>query len=275
METGEIIEPKWRTWKKDWSFRARTRDLQRFREGLGALVEDVRVRVSSRFLRVYAVDPAHIATVKGECPIHRPTKALSWEGEITIGLELSRLEWALRGLEPDTEVVVSYETRTNRITGYGSQNRLTVCDGLMRFIMGLIDPDNITDPKFPDISPHMNATATISQDAISSFIRAVALVDDGFHIEATKGKLIMWAEETHGRRVEMELLEGDSRLLSLVVDEEAHSLFSLDYFSNIVSGLKGRKHIRLRFGTDCPISIESPYTRVSLSYFLAPRIEGE
>jgi len=66
-------------------------------------------------------------------------------------------------------------------------------------------------------------------------------------------------------------------LVDLKTDSKCRSLFSIDYFSNMIKPVRGEDPITIMLGEDNPIKVEFDIAdkKGHVTYLLAPRIESE
>ena len=66
-------------------------------------------------------------------------------------------------------------------------------------------------------------------------------------------------------------------LVELTTQGKHKSLFSIDYFSNMIKSVKGDDPITISMGTDNPIKVDFDFAdkKGHVSYLLAPRIESD
>ena len=65
--------------------------------------------------------------------------------------------------------------------------------------------------------------------------------------------------------------------MELSCDEDQRSLFSLDYFANMIKAVSSADTIRMQFSNDYPVSMEFDLadSKGRVSFLLAPRIESD
>ena len=66
-------------------------------------------------------------------------------------------------------------------------------------------------------------------------------------------------------------------LVELTASSKCKSLFSIDYFSNMIKSVRGDDKITMQLGNDNPIRVEFDIadSKGHVTYLLAPRIESE
>jgi proliferating cell nuclear antigen len=66
-------------------------------------------------------------------------------------------------------------------------------------------------------------------------------------------------------------------LVELTSSGKHRSLFSIDYFSNMIKPVKGEDTITIQMGSDNPIRVDFDIAdkKGHVTYLLAPRIESE
>ena len=105
-------------------------------------------------------------------------------------------------------------------------------------------------------------------------VRASEAISDHVALTATKDAFELFAE---GDTDTVNLKLPKDLLVDMEVPEKCKSLFSIDYFSNMVKPVKGDEPITIYLGNDNPIKMEFDFAEKNghVTYLLAPRIESE
>lgn len=213
---------------------------------------------------VRAVDPGKIALLS---PIDVGTQAFEAydaPGSATVGVNLVRLLDYIKPANADTlvELSVNMETRHLDITFGNTDTSLA-----------LIDPEAIrSEPDQPDLDlPNEIAVegadlkhAHTMTDMLSNHIALQADPDARNVVFSASGD----TDETT-------ITLGDEDLLDARVDKDVESLFSNEYFGNLVSPIPDDAEVTIRFGDEFPMRLryDALDGYMNVGAMLAPRIQ--
>ena len=118
------------------------------------------------------------------------------------------------------------------------------------------------------------AKAIIKASEINRGVKASESVSDHLAVIVNKDNFELFAE---GDTDTVKLKLPKDLLLELTSDSSYKSLFSIDYFSNMIKPVKGEDNVTIFLGNDNPIKLEFDIAnnKGHVKYLLAPRIESE
>jgi proliferating cell nuclear antigen len=224
------------------------------------LVDEIKFHVAQDELFARAVDPARVGMVDFKL------KADAFEEydvkeEAEIAIDLEKLRAILKLPSTDDTISLSYEEEGRLVAQIGNLTRR----------MGLLDASSIVDTKIPSLDLPTEVVIKTSElvkgvkasEAISDHI-ALSADPDGFELSAK------------GDTDTVTLKIPKSQLVSLKCKEPVRSLFSLDYFSDMVKAAKSDE-MKLYIGNDYPVKMIFYIAEGNgeVSYLLAPRIESD
>jgi len=225
------------------------------------LVNEVKFNVTPKGISLRAVDPAHVAMVdlEVESKAFEEFKADNTE----LGIDVDKLSSIMRLSSSDDMVSLDYDEESNR---------LIVKIGNLVRKMGLIDTAGMPDPKMPNIS--LPAKVVIKASELNQGVRASEAVSDHLALTVNKDNFELFAE---GDTDTVNLKLPKDLLLELSAASKCKSLFSIDYFSNMIKSVRGEDPITILLGNDNPIRVEFNIAdnKGHVTYLLAPRIESE
>lgn len=225
------------------------------------LVNEVKFNISPQGISLRAVDPAHVAMVdlKVEDKAFEEFKATDME----LGIDLDKLASVIKLAGSNEIVSLEYD---------GDSNRLIVKIGNLVRKIGLIDTAGMPDPKMPNLN--LPAKVVLKSSEILQGVRASESVSDHLAIIVSKDGFELFAE---GETDTVNLKLPKDMLLELDATTKCRSLFSIDYFSNMIKPIKGEDAVTIMLGNDNPIRLEFDIAenKGHVIYLLAPRIESE
>ena len=225
------------------------------------LVNEAKFNISPKGISLRAVDPAHVAMVDLE------VKNKAFEeykaDEMELGIDLDKLSSIMKLASAGDMVSQEYDEDTNR---------LIIKIGNLVRRMGLIDTAGMPDSKMPNLD--LPAKAVIKASELTQGVRASEAVSDHLALTIDKESFELYAEgdtDTVNLRLPKDLL------LELSSPGKYKSLFSIDYFSNMIKPVKGDDPVTILLGNDNPVRVDFDIAdkKGHVTYLLAPRIESE
>lgn len=228
---------------------------------ISPLVNEVKFNITPKGIFLRAVDPAHVAMVDLEIKSDAfdEYKATNME----LGIDMDKFASIMR-LSTSSDIVnIEYDE---------DSNRLIIKIGNLVRKMGLIDTTGMPDPKMPNLN--LPAKVIIKASELTQGVRASETVSDHLALTVNKDDFELFAE---GDTDTVNLKLHKDLLLELTTNNKYKSLFSIDYFSNMIKPVRGEDPITIMLGNDNPIRVEFDIAenKGHVTYLLAPRIESE
>jgi proliferating cell nuclear antigen len=225
------------------------------------LVNEAKFNITSKGISLKAVDPAHVAMV--ELDIKSTAFEEYKSDDMELGIDLDKLSGIMRLADSGDTVSLEYDEKSNR---------LIVTIGNLVRRMGLIDTAGMPDSKVPDLD--LPAKAIITASELSKGVRASEAVSDHLALSVDKEAFELFAE---GDTDTVNLKLPKDMLIELSSPGKFKSLFSIDYFSNMIKPVKAGDPITIFLGNDNPIRVDFDIAEKKghVTYLLAPRIESE
>ena len=229
-------------------------------DAISTLVDEAKFHVSPDGLSLKAVDPAHVAMV--DLNLKKSAFDEYKAQTMELGVDLDKLKEVLKLAGGEDEVVMDYDAENHRLV-------LKIGNIVRR--MSLVDTQGMADPKVPKLD--LPCHVTIAAAELEKGIKASEAVSDHVALIADKDSFELVAE---GDTDTVNLKLDRSMLAELKTNERVKSLFSLDYFTNMVKAAKGSQGVHLNLGTDYPVRLEFDIAGGNghVAYLLAPRIES-
>lgn len=228
---------------------------------ISPLVNEVKFNISPKGISLRAVDPAHVAMVD----LQIKSKAFDEykADEMELGIDMDKLGGIMRLSSAGDIVSLEYDEEANR---------LIVKIGNLVRKMGLIDTAGMPDPKMPNLS--LPAKIVIKASELNQGVRASEAVSDHIALTVNEDNFELFAE---GDTDTVNLKLPKDMLVELTASSKCKSLFSIDYFSNMIKSVRGDDKITMQLGNDNPIRVEFDIadSKGHVTYLLAPRIESE
>lgn len=225
------------------------------------LVNEVKFNVSGKGISLRAVDPAHVAMVNLE--VNKEAFEDYKADEIELGIDMDKLAGIMRLSRTGDMVNLEYDE---------DANRLTVKIGNLVRRMGLIDTAGMPDPKMPNLN--LPAKVVLNASELIQGVRASEAVSDHLSLMVDKEGFELSAE---GNTDTVNLNLPKDLLNEINAKGKNKSLFSIDYFSNMIKPVSDNEDMTIMLGNDNPIRVEFDIANKKghVTYLLAPRIESE
>lgn len=241
------------------AFKARVSagSLSKLARAASILVWEVRAHLTAEGLHVRAVNPENVAMVVVDIP---RSAFESYEGSVTVGLDLDRLKKAVRAFSDRETVEVEIG------------DTLTLRNGRLSYTIPLIDPEAIRkDPKPPNLE--LPATVELSVEEFRRIINLADKVSNTVQLIADGEAFCVKAE---GDYESITATYTSDKLVSYN-GGKASSLFSVEYLKSFCSVAKSKDLMKIHLGNDCPakfvfdLDVDGGGCRVE--YILAPMVE--
>ncbi len=225
------------------------------------LVNEAKFNITPKGLSLRAVDPAHVAMV--DLNIKKEAFEEYKAKDMELGLDLDKLSGIMKLAGSGDTVSLEYDEESNR---------LIVKIGNLVRRMGLIDTAGMPDSKVPNLE--LPAKTVVKASELSKGVRASEAVSDHLALTMEKDYFELYAEgdtDTVNLKLPKELL------VELKSSGKFKSLFSIDYFSNMIKPVKNDDPVTIHLGNDNPIRVDFDIADKNghVTYLLAPRIESE
>ncbi len=230
-------------------------------ESLSVLVDEARFRISPEGIAVRAVDPANVAMVTLDLAASAFDEFNANDCEI--GMDLTKLTDALSLIDKNDKVMIELDDMSQK---------LAIHIAGLSYTLSLLDPSTIrADPRIPQLD--LPAEVVMNGKDLRRAVKASEKISDHM-LFGIEGDLFYMEAEGDTDRVRVEMTR--DQLIDLK-PEDTHSLFSLDYLSDIVKPVAKSNEVHLEFGMDFPIKISTNFANsvLKVSYLLAPRIESD
>ncbi|MBU0496721.1 MAG: proliferating cell nuclear antigen (pcna) [Candidatus Thermoplasmatota archaeon] len=225
------------------------------------LVNEAKFNISKEGISIRAVDPAHVAMVDLE--LNKSAFDEYTAEPMELGIDLDKLSGIMRLALAGDIVSLEYDEKSNR---------LIVKIGNLVRRMGLIDTAGMPDSKVPNLN--LPAKAVVKADELSRGVRASEAVSDHLALSMDKEAFELFAE---GDTDTVNLKLPKDLLIELDAPGKFKSMFSIDYFSNMIKPVKNENPVTIHLGTDNPIRVDFDIAENNghVTYLLAPRIESD
>jgi proliferating cell nuclear antigen len=247
--------------KKMFNAKVKSEVLKGIIDVTSPLVNEVKFNITSKGISLRAVDPAHVAMVDLEVnsKAFEEFKATDME----LGIDMDKLGSIMRLSSSGDMVTLDYDEESNR---------LIVKIGNLIRKMGLIDTAGMPDPKMPNLN--LPGKVILKASELNQGVRASEAVSDHLALTVDKDTFELFAE---GDTDTVNLKLPKDLLVELNTSSKCKSLFSIDYFSNMIKPVRGEDPITIMIGNDNPIKVEFDIadSKGHVTYLLAPRIESE
>jgi proliferating cell nuclear antigen len=225
------------------------------------LVNEVKFNVTKDGISLRAVDPAHVAMV--DLSVGKDAFDQFKAEDAELGVDMDKFSGIMR-LSGSGDIIT--------LTHDEKDNKLVVTIGNLVRKMALIDTAGMPDPKMPNLD--LPGKVVVKASELTQGVRASESVSDHLALTMNKQSFELFAEgdtDTVNLTLSKDLVE------ELTANGTYKSLFSIDYFSNMIKPVKANDNLTIFLGNDNPTRVEFDIadSKGHVTYLLAPRIESE
>ena len=228
---------------------------------VSTLVDEVKLNITSEGFTLKAVDPAHVAMVDLELDKNAFEELEASDCEL--GIDIDKMKEVLSLAKAGDILDINHDEDHNKL--------VVIIENITRH-MSLVDTMRMSDPKMPQLN--LPAKIRLAVGELNQGIKASESISNHIALVANSEGFEL---SSQGDTDSVSLKLRKDLLLSLECSEPVRSLFSLDYFSNMVRSVPSAAVISLAIGQDYPamITFEIASGNGKVTYLLAPRIEND
>ena len=228
---------------------------------VSTVVDEAKMTITPDMVRIKAIDPAHIAMLDVSVKKEAFNTYEADEGEI--GLDLEKVKAVLKLADSSDDIFLEHDPE---------QCRLIMRIGNITRRMSLVDTSNMSDPKVPEIN--IANRIALSADLLKKGIKACESISDYILIDADTERFTLSCQ---GDTDYASMSVGTADVISIDVPGSIKSMYSLEYFSNIVKVIPDKTEVAVCLDNNFPVKLlfSIAEDNINVVYFLAPRIENE
>ncbi|MCK4971972.1 MAG: proliferating cell nuclear antigen (pcna) [Candidatus Heimdallarchaeota archaeon] len=237
---------------------------------ISSIVAESSINVAEDGIRIKAFDATRISMIdfflKKEA---FDVKKYKVDDTAIVGLSLETLNTILKTAKADESLKMALDNETKRfVIEFAGKNQIR------KFSLSLIDiPEegNIPDSIHIDFDTNFEVKASFVQQVLKD----AEMVSDYLKIRAKEDGIFFGAEsDTKEMDTFIEPKSEEMETSSFQVAGESEAVYSLDFLSNFIKGIRSSDYVRLSFNQEQPIRIVYELEdKGHLIYFVAPRIE--
>ncbi len=228
---------------------------------VSTLVDEVKFNITSEGVSLKAVDPAHVAMV--DLTLGKDAFEELEASDCELGIDIDKMKEVLSLAKAGDVLDINHDEEHNKLVVH--------IENITRH-MSLVDTMGMSDPKMPMLN--LPAKIKLAAGELNQGIKASESISNHIALLAnTEG----FELSSQGDTDSVSLKLRKDLLLSLECTEPVRSLFSLDYFSNMIRSVPSSGVVTLQIGQDYPakLDFEIAEGNGSVTYLLAPRIEND
>ena len=224
---------------------------------ISSIVAESRVNVEEDGIRIKAFDATRISMIDFFMKKEAFQK-YDVKGADPIGLSLETLNTILKTAKTNEHLQMSFDDTSKRFViefiGKNQQRKFALS------VIDIPDEGNIPDSIHIDFDTNFEIKASFIQQVLKD----AEMVSDYLKIRAKEDGIFFGAES--------ETKEMDTG--AFLVSGESEAMYSLDFLSNFLRGIRSSDYVRLSFNQEQPIRLVYEIEdKGHLIYFVAPRIE--
>jgi proliferating cell nuclear antigen len=183
--------------------------------------------------------------------------------DIELGIDMDKFAGIMRLAGSGDDVTIKLDEKANK---------LIITIGNLVRKMALIDTAGMPDPKMPTLD--LPGKVVVKASELTQGVKASEAVSDHLALTMNTKSFELFAE---GDTDTVNLTLSKDMVEELTANGNLKSLFSIDYFSNMIKPVKANDAVTIFLGNDNPARVEFDIanTKGHVTYLLAPRIESE
>ncbi|MHA1222673.1 MAG: proliferating cell nuclear antigen (pcna) [Candidatus Heimdallarchaeaceae archaeon] len=235
---------------------------------ISSIVAESNLTVDKDGIKIRAFDATRISMIDFFLKKESFQKYVVQDMEM-VGLSLETLNTILKTAKADESLLLALDDETKRfvIEFKGkNQNR--------RFALSLIDIHE--EGNIPDsIHIDFDASFEIKASFIQQVLKDAEMISDYIRIKVKEDGIQFGAEsDTKEMKTFIEPKSEEINTESFQVANESESVYSLDFLSNFLKGVRSSDYVKIAFSKEQPIRVNYEIEdKGHLIYFVAPRIE--
>ena len=235
---------------------------------ISSIVAESSINVAEDGIRIKAFDATRISMIDFFMKKEAFQKYTVKETSI-VGLSLETLNTILKTAKANESLKMTLDDTTKRfVVEFHGKNQQR------KFALSLIDiPDegNIPDSIHIDFDTNFEVKATFIQQVLKD----AEMVSDYLKIRAKEDGIFFGAEsDTKEMDTFIEPKSEEMETAAFQVTGESEAMYSLDFLSNFLKGIRSSDYVKISFNREQPIRlIYEIEDKGHLIYFVAPRIE--
>ncbi len=239
-------------------------DFQRSIEAIAVLIDEAEFLVDDKGLSLKATDPSQISMVNFLLE-KKAFKRFDVKGAAKIGLDLHYLRQVMSRAKPDDELTIALTEKENRLSVRfkGASTR--------SFQIPLID---ISSSELPNPKIEFEAEARMRAAVLQDALKDASLISSHVLLGVASDKFFVKADSSKGT-LHNETEKDKKNLIGLKASAEAQSMFPLDYLQDMLKAASADTEVDLKLKGNAPVQVSYKIGEASITYLLAPRIEGE
>lgn len=224
------------------------------------IVPEARFEVDKKGIHIKAVDPSRIALISLDLDTSAFQEYDADGG--SFGVDLEKMKEMLKQGALNSDAVLDQDEE---------KGLLVLKVGNITRKMPLIDDSSINDPKIPNLDLPTRAIVPVVE--VKKGVSAAKYIGDNIILRIDENGFNLMSKAEGADQVSMHLPK--EMLIDLEVKDPAQSTYPLDYFSKIISTIKGA-NVTIKLGSDYPLdmSFEIASGNGDVKYLLAPRVEN-
>ncbi|MDD5617356.1 MAG: hypothetical protein PHH85_14270 [Candidatus Methanoperedens sp.] len=243
---------------------------------VSAIADETRFFIKPEGLEIKVVDPANVALIETNLP---KTAFYKYEVDeiLTAGIDLCAVNSMLENADDGEMVVMNIITSQDCHLGDPEAKLSTLELTVENFTDSISTLGPASLRKTPIIhKPHQPTEFRIGQELLQRVAKKADRVSDYLLIEMAnndnKFKLTFSAEGDQTRKFRA-VFEG---LNNMRCHDHTKSLYSLDYFMDLVGSIKKGRIVAVKTGQNCPLAMSFEVLNGgSTTLMIAPRVESE
>lgn len=239
-------------------------EFKRAIDSLSVLIDEAEFVMDEKGLFLKATDPSQISMVDFFLP-REAFKSFKVDGTAKIGLDLDYLSQVMGRSKAGDNLLLELDEKKSRL------NVVLKGNATRNFSIPLID---VNQADLPTPKIEFEAELKLSAGVLQDGLKDASLISTHILMGTSGETFFVRANSSKGELV-LETSKADKGLLSLKSKNDCKAMFPLDYLSDMLKAASSETEVVLFVKSNSPVKIQYLIGKAQITYFLAPRIEGE
>jgi len=238
-------------------------DFKKCVEAISVLIDEAEFILDKDSLSLKATDPSQISMIDFRLPKHA-FKEFKVANSVKIGVDLDYLSQIMSRAKASDLLEISLDEANARLklSFKGASKR--------SFNIPLLD---VSRQDIPTPKIEFDSSLKIRADSLQDALKDASLIGSHVTLGVKDDSFFMKANSSKGNW-EHETAKGDSAMTELIVKKEGSSMFPLEYLQDMLKAAASDTVVSLGIKANHPVNLAYSIGQASVSYYLAPRIEG-
>jgi proliferating cell nuclear antigen len=231
-------------------------------DSIVSLIDEGSFNITKEGISLKAMDPSGISMISFFIP-NKAFAKFEMDKSVSLGLNLENFGKILSSSRSEEQLIMKENGNKFLVEFVGKNSR-------RRYRLPMIDVKKEAD-KEPKIE--FDSVVEVKSDSLKDILKDANLLSTHVGFKTEKDSFVVFAKGDAGE-LEEEHMNNAEVIKKINTSKGASATFNLDYLERMISACPSNSTMTLSIKTEEPIKIDYKIGDASVSYFLAPYMEG-